>query len=117
MLPEDREVRLRCYCNALRNWKFRGYVRFKPLAAEWLAKEFPDLTLLEVARELHRHVDEGGEIDEQKERRPEYVSYEFHFDLRVRIGGRYVYFETVLFCDDPDDPDDPTIKVVSVRDV
>ena len=117
MLPEEPEARLRCYRNALQNWSFRGYVSIKPVAQEWLAREFSDYPLREIARELHRYVEAGGEIDEQKERRPEYVSYEFHYDLRVRIGQRVVYFETVLLCDDANDPDDPQILVVSVHDV
>ena len=116
-LPDDREARLRCYKNALRNWNFRGYVQFKPIVEEWLANELPGYSLREVVRELHAHVEAGGAIDEQKERRPEYVSYEFHYDLRVKFGERRVYFETVLLCEDADDPDDPQIQVVSVRDV
>jgi hypothetical protein len=92
-------------------------VRFKTLAEEWLANELPRRTLLDIARELHRYVEEGGEIDEQKERRPEYLHYEFHYDLRVKIDDRHVYFETVLLCEDADDPDDPMIVVVSVHDV
>jgi hypothetical protein len=117
MLPEDYEARLRCYQNALRNWNFRGYVSFKPAAEEWLGRELSDYTLRDIARELRQHVESGGVIDEQKERRPEYVSYEIHYDLRVRIGDRVVYFETVLLCEDADDPDDPQILVVSVHDV
>jgi len=116
-LPDNREGRLRCYRNALRNWNFRGYVRFKPIAEEWLANELPGRPMRDVARELHRHVEDGGEIDEQTERRPEYVDYEFHYDLRVRIGDRRIYFETILLCQDADDPDDPTVIVVSVHDV
>src|SRR6266516_863475 len=96
MLPEDQEGRLRCFRNALRNWNFEGYVRFKPLAARWLATELPGFSLREVARSLQLHVEAGGEIDEQPERRPEYAHYEFHYDLRVKIGERRVYFETVL---------------------
>ena len=65
MLPEDREARLRCYRNALRNWNFEGYVTFKPIAAKWLANEVPDLALRQIKHELHRHVETGGEIDEQ----------------------------------------------------
>ena len=103
--------------NALRNWNFRGYVRFKPLVEEWLANELPGYTLREVARQLHGHVEAGGEIDEQKERRPEYADFEFHYDLRVKIDDRRVYFETVLLCEDADDPDDPVIVVVSVHNV
>jgi hypothetical protein len=116
-LPEDREARLRCYRNALRNWNFRGYVQFKPIVQKWLASELPGYALREVARELNAHVEAGGEIDEQEERRPEYVAFEFHYDLRVKIGDRSVYFETVLLCEDADDPDDPQIEVVSVHDV
>jgi hypothetical protein len=116
-LPEDRETRLRCYRNALQNWNFKGYVFFKPLVEEWLANELPNYKLREVAQELHRYVKAGGEIDEQKETRPEFVSYDFHYDLRVKFGDRRLYFETVLLCEDPEDPDDPQIQVVSVRDV
>lgn len=114
MLPEDQEGRLRCYREALQNWKFRGYVQFKPLTSEWLANELPGLSLLEVARELFRHVEDGGEIDEQKEQRPEYKHHEFHYDLRVKISGRQVYFETVLKVPKNHDP---MIQVVSVHDV
>ena len=118
MLPDDQEARLRCYRNALRNWQFQGYVRFKPLAVEWLANELPGLNLRDAARELFQYVEGGGEIDEQVERRPEYAHYEFHYDLRVKIGDRHVYFETVLnVLKDPDDPDDPTILVVNAHDV
>ena len=115
-LPDNREGRLRCYRNALRNWKFRGYVRFKERAQNWLRNEL-EFEQREVARLLHEHAERGGEIDEQKERRPEYAHYQFHYDLRVKIGDRQVYFETLLFCNDPDDPDDPYIVVVSVHDV
>src|SRR5438552_18553005 len=118
MLPEDQEGRLRCFRNALRNWNFEGYVRFKPLAARWVAAELPGLSLREVARELHLHVEAGGEIDEQPERRPEYAHYQFHYDLRATIGERRVSRETVLnVLKDPDDPDDPSILVVNVHDV
>ena len=89
-LPEDRDIRLRCFRNALRNWNYKGYVKFKPVAEEWLEKKLPDLNLRQISHELHRYVDKGGEIDEQVERRAEFVSYEFHYDLRVPIGNRRV---------------------------
>jgi hypothetical protein len=116
-LPEDHATRLRCYRNALRNWSYRGYVQFKPRVEEWLANHVPAYTLRAVAHELHRHIEAGGEIREIQERRPEYTSYEFHYDLRIPFGERYIYFETVLLCEDADDPDDPVIVVVSVHDV
>ena len=118
MLPEDREARKRCYRNALRNWRFDDFVRFPERAQDWLRGEL-DLGHREVARLLHEYVESGGDdvIDEQKERRPEYAHYEFHYDLRVKIGDRRVYFETLLFCDKPDNPDDPYIVVVNIHDV
>jgi hypothetical protein len=76
-----------------------------------------DYSLRDIRRLLHDFVDQGGEIDEQVERRPEYTHYEFHYDLRVPIGGRRIFFETVLMCDAAAHPDDPQIIVVSVHDV
>jgi hypothetical protein len=75
------------------------------------------MDLRAISQTLYQYVEAGGEIDEQKENRAEYVSFEFHYDLRVNIDARHVYFETVLLCDDADDPDDPVIVVVSVHDV
>jgi hypothetical protein len=116
-LPDDQATRLRCYRNALQNWKVRGYINFKKLAQEWLARELPNYTLPDLCQTLHGFVDQGGTIDEVVERRPEYTHYEFHYDLRVKIGNRWVYFETVLLCEDADDPDEPTILVVNIHDV
>jgi hypothetical protein len=124
MLPEDQETRLRCFRNALRNWAFEGYITPKftkkgdrPHFIEWLESVLPNYGWRDICRELQDHVQNGGEIDEQVETRPEYASYEFHYDLRVRIGGRHIYFEALLMCDDPDDADDPVIVVVNVHDV
>jgi hypothetical protein len=48
---------------------------------------------------------------------PEYAHNEFHYDLRMCIGGRRLYFETVLkVVKDASDPDDPIIIVVNVHD-
>jgi hypothetical protein len=116
-LPDDREVRLRCYRNALRNWKVRGYVEFKKRAEEWLVRELAELSLRAIRGALHDYVEHGGVIDEQVEQRPEYTHYEFHYDLRVTIGDRRIYFETILTCEDAGDPDDPAIIVVNVHDV
>ncbi len=120
LLPDDPEARRRCYKNALSNWRYRDYVRFKERVLEWLRIECPEYgnIAVEIARRLHEYVNEqGGDIDEQEERRPEWDDHEFHFDLRVEIDGRHLYFETLLFCDNPDDVDDPFIEVVSVHDV
>lgn len=116
-LPENKAERLRCYTNALNNWPYDGYLEFVKHAQEWLRLHLPEFSLREIKRLLNGHVAGGGRIDEQVEKRPEYVSHGFHYDLRVKIGDRSVYFETVLSCQDPNDPDDPFIRVVSVHDV
>jgi hypothetical protein len=123
ILPDDQEGRKRCYRNILRNEASRlvardpDYVVFKRRAHEWLGRELPEHTLKAICRILHEYVQGDGEIDEQVERRLEYAHYRFHFDLRIRIGGRHVYFETVLEFEDADDEDDLTIVVVNAKDV
>jgi hypothetical protein len=122
-LPEDQEGRRRCYENVLQNEANRlvagnpDYVVFKKLPHEWLSRELPEQTLRAICRILHEHVASGGAIDEQVETRPQYAHYGFHFDLRVSIGGRRVYFETVLEFEDASDEDDLTIVVVNAHDV
>jgi hypothetical protein len=122
-LPDDQEGRLRCYRKALRNEANRlvarnpDYVVFKKRSQEWLGGELPEYTLRDICRILHEYVESGGKVDEQVETRQEYVHWRFHFDLRIRFGGRHVYFETVLEFEDADDEDDLTIVVVNVKDV
>jgi hypothetical protein len=115
-LPEDQKDRLRCYTNALNNWRFDGYVRFKKRVGEWLRDEMGN-SLPDICRMVYEHVQTGGRVDEVVETREPYVMWEFHYDLRVQVGKRRIYFETILLCDDPDDPDDPRIEVVNVHDV
>ena len=55
-------------------------------------------------------------IHEVKETRPEWKEYEFHYDLRVPIDDRLVYFETRLDYKDANDPLDPAIYVVNAHD-
>jgi hypothetical protein len=52
-------------------------------------------------------------IDEQPETRPEWRDrYDYHYDLRVQIGGRLVYFETRLL----ETRTGPVIRVVNIHD-
>ncbi|HOB73401.1 MAG TPA: hypothetical protein PKG54_02645 [Phycisphaerae bacterium] len=63
---------------------------------------------------MAEYVASGGEIDQIEETRPEYVACRFHYDLRLPIGERRVYIETVL--DEADEPEDCTIWVVNMHD-
>jgi hypothetical protein len=122
-LPDDQEGRLRSFRKVLRNEADRlaargpEYVVFKRQAQEWLRTELAEYTWREICRILHAYVDGGGKVDEQPETRAEYTHFRFHYGLRVPIGGRRVYFETVLEFEDVDEEDDLTIVVVNVHDV
>jgi hypothetical protein len=117
MPPLTDPERLRCYQNALKNWRWTDVVVFKPRAWEWLrANLLRAYSQKAIVQLLHKHVEAGGVIHEVMETRPEWKEYEFHYDLRVQIDGRLFYFETILDYKDPNDPDDPTICVVSIHD-
>ncbi len=115
MAPLTDPVRLNAYRNALRNWKYTGFVTWKEEAARWVRRELEGSPIKEIARLMHEYVEGGGEIDEQRETR-EWLEGEYHYDLRFPIGGRWIYIETLLSFEDPEDPDDPTICVVSIHD-
>jgi len=67
-----------------------------------------------MCEEMRKHVLAGGKIDQVEEKRPEYVTWRFHYDLRLPISGRRVYIETVL--DQADEIEDCTIWVVSIHE-
>jgi len=108
--------KLRCYKNALSNYKFSGYVNFTQVAWEWLRRNLDGYTQKRFAELLLEYVEEGGEIDEVVETRPEWSRHRYHYDLRPVVEGRRLYVETRLFCQDPSDPDDPTIYVVNIHE-
>lgn len=119
MPPLTDPERLRCYQNALKNWNYTGCIVFHERAWVWLSTAFPSLTQRQIAQLLHRHVKDGGEIDEQVETRGEWRKlHDFHYDIRVEIkkSGRRIYFETRLIYRNPNDPDDPRIEVVNAHD-
>ena len=108
---EDAEI-LALYRGALANWRCTGYVEWKERCRNWVREELGS-DPREIARLMFDHVTAGGEIDQVVERRPEWNDRPFHYDLRIVIGGRIRYIETILV---DDDPDDPTIWVVNIHD-
>jgi hypothetical protein len=101
------------YKETLSHWRFRGYILWKAVAREWLDRELDGYTAEMIHELMHDYVAGGGTVHQVIERRPEYVAYRFHYDLRLPIGGRRIYIETVLI---EDDEPDPTIRVVSIHD-
>lgn len=111
----DAEI-LKCFKNALANWRYDGFTILADIAADWLDNEIPNLKPRDLARLMHDYVAAGGIIDQQKETRPEWTTHDFHYDFRIPYAGRNLYIETRLICEKPDDPDDPIIHVVNIHD-
>ncbi len=108
----DPETRRR-YCEALSRWKCEGYVVWKPGVEERLSSCLPEYTKRAVSEAMAEYVRRGGEIDQQPEIREQWSEqYDYHYDLRIRIGGKLIYIETVF----PDWEDDPSILVVNIHD-
>ena len=99
--------------SALSEWRFTGYVTWKPIARQWLEQNLEGLTTRFIGEEMFRFFSAGGEIDQVREARPEWSEHRYHYDFRIDIGGRLLYIETVLV---EDEPNDPTIHVVSIHD-
>jgi hypothetical protein len=99
------------------DWRCTGRILFKPIAWGWIRNELGDnYTKKGVAKILWEYVQSGGKIDELIENRKldvaDHLIRDYHYDLRVMIDERLVYFETILI---DDDPSDPVIWVVSVH--
>jgi hypothetical protein len=108
--------RLKCYQNALSNWRYTGYVQLTEFAEQAFKRLGLGIEVRELQRLLAEFVQADGEIDEVVETRPEWSDWDYHFDLRPIISGRKVYVETRLHYRDPNDADDPVIFVVNIHD-
>lgn len=118
MAPLTDPDRLQAFKEALSNWHLNGYIEFRltQTAYEWIKREFDSLTLKEIGRLMHEYVEDGGEVDEVVETRPEWSSdYEFHHDLRLTIQGKPVYIETRLRYKLPIKRDSSSILVVNIH--
>jgi hypothetical protein len=124
-LPEDQETRLRFFRLVLRKEALRllrfphsesDYVVFTKRCQDWLWEELGH-SLREIVTMLDAYVSGGGKINEKPEQRSEYAHDEFIYEMRVPIGGRQIYFESILLGENADDWESFTIHVVSVHDV
>ena len=116
MAPLKDPELLAAYKNALANRGFHDYINWTGVALDWLARNIEGYTPQGIVELIYEYVQSGGEIDQVPEKRPEWIKHDFHYDFRFDVGGRRVYVETRLFCDDPSDPDDPTILIANVHD-
>jgi hypothetical protein len=95
---------------ALSQWRFTGYITWKPIARQWLEQNLEGWTTRSVGEEMFRYFEAGGEIDQTRETRPEWNQERYHYDFRIEIAGRLLYIETILV------EDDTTVHVVSIHD-
>ncbi len=121
--PSDQDL-VKCYVNALASWQCEGVIVFKERAQAWANVHlamFRKRDYRELGRLMYEYVKAGGEIDQQPETRSTdewkddaagWDYFKFHYDLRIPIDDKIVYFETRLICDDPDDP---IIHVVNIH--
>jgi hypothetical protein len=98
----------------LADWKYRGFVTAKDTVLEWLATNLPNQEITDIAKLMYEHLCANREIDQVRERRPDYTIREYHYDFRLDVEDRHVYIETVLV---DDDPNDLSIQIVSMHDV
>ncbi|HYV38187.1 MAG TPA: hypothetical protein VE988_21050 [Gemmataceae bacterium] len=112
----DPEI-LTCYCNALANWRYAGYIVFERDAEHGLRRHLPRIMQQDFQEMLFNFVtNEGGEIDQVAETREEWRDHwSHHFDLRPIVDGVKIYVETRLKYSMPEDPDDPVIFVVNIH--
>ena len=114
MAPLSDPAILAKFRHALGEWNCTGYITWKAIARQWVEVNLECFTTRAIGEAMFAHVRAGGEIDQVKETRPEWVTQRFHYDFRLTLGDRLLYVETILV---EDDPDDPTIHVVSIHDV
>lgn len=111
--------RLAAYLDALENRGVEGCISFDKLSKE-AARYLRELGVKqrELKELMHEYVSTGGAIDEVREPSRD-SEFDFHYDLRMMIGGKRVYVETRM---EPDYPRVPveslesTIYVVNVHD-
>lgn len=118
MAPLTDPTRLAAYKDALSNWNVTDYVQFalNEEAYRWIRRELDNVSTKEIGRLMCEYVAGSGEIDEQRETRPEWADeYEFHHDLRFRIQDKPVYIETRLHYRVPLVADESWILVVNVH--
>ena len=73
--------KLHCYQNALSNWRYEGFLILTDVAFEWMNLNFENSSPRWLGKLMYDHVMAGGEIDQQRETRPEWDVHDYHYDL------------------------------------
>lgn len=91
-----------------------GYIQWKPVPLDWLHRNLSNVTVRLIHEAMISHAIAGGTIDQVVEKRPLWIQWQFHYDIRLPILDRRIYIETVF----EHEPclEDCTIWVVSLHD-
>ncbi len=105
------------YLQALNDWNVEGAIELEGRAWEGLRTTLEGVTVRFFKECLWRFVvDEGGEIDQVKEKREPWRDlWEWHFDLRPTIEGLKIYVETRLDPESFGSDREPVIRVVQIK--
>ncbi len=101
------------FLEVLKEWRYDGYIQWKPRAAEWLRKNVQGFSQKAIGKAMYDHVVNGGEIDQAKEPYEGYRdTHPYHYDFRIPIARRFIYVETVF----DEMKMGATITVVNIKD-
>lgn len=89
------------------------YIQWEDGALRRLSEHLPGVGIRLIHELMHDHAASGRKIDQVEEKRPEYIGWRFHYDLRLPVSGQRFYIETVL--DDHPDIEDCVIHVVNIH--
>ncbi len=107
---------LACYLEAFHNRAVVGYITLEGMAPAGLRRHLTGVTREGLLDLLHQHLVNGGEIDQVEETREPWRDFwEFHFDLRLDIGGILMYVETRMRPESPKAPEDATVMIVNIH--
>ena len=81
-------------------------IRWSKPALDELERVLPKIRPQQINRILRLWVEQGKQVDQCRETRPEWQSTaEFHYDFRISIGGCLRYIECRLLEDSPNHPE------------
>lgn len=114
-MPECHPATRQRYIRALSEWSSLFRIRWEGQAAENV--DLLGLSFQEATRVVYEYLLSGGELDEVDETRPQWKAHRHHYDVRLQMGGRYIYVETRFIEDHSNRDDPPWIWFVNLKPV
>jgi hypothetical protein len=100
------------FLEALKEWKYDGYINWSPRATRWLRENLQNHSQQAIGRAMYNYVRKGGVINQAKENYEGYRDdHPYHYDYEIPMSGKIIYVETVF----DDMTMGPTITVVNIK--